>query len=129
MGMNLNHNSSSSSNNSRKSSKITIDAEVVVVEVEAAVLQKRNVEDVIEDAIVIEVAEEEETIIKTIMEEAEMVVEIKQSNRRMAVLIQITRLIAVNLETGEQKREIKRGGVWLKCIEKSNHDIIDFGCD
>jgi hypothetical protein len=55
------------------------------------------------------VAVEEETITKTITEEAGMVVEIimqqqQQSNRRMAALIQITRLIAVNLERGAEKR-------------------------
>ena len=106
--LNLNHNNSSSN---RKSSKITIDAEVVVAAV--MVLQKRNVEDVIEDAIAIEVVEEE-TITKTIMGEVGMAVEIimqqQQSNSRMAVLIiQITRLMPVNLEQSEQKREIKRG--------------------
>ena len=113
MGMNHpNHHSSNSNSSSRKSSKITIDAEVVAVE-EAVGLQKRNAEDVIEDAIVIEVAVEEETITKTITEEAGMVVEIiqqqQQSSRRMAMLIQITRLIVVNLEQSEQKREIKKG--------------------
>ena len=133
MGMNLNHNSSSSSNNSRKSSKITIDAEVVVVaaveEVVGMVLQKRNVEDVIEDAIAIEVVEEE-TITKTIMEEVGMAVEIimqqEQSNRRMAVLIiQTTRLMPVNLEQQMSRKEKLRVDIWLKCIEKSNHNIID----